>query len=321
MPRVFQDNDWSAALPKLVELEVLSDKASQVAQATSVEIRSQYAVIDRQPELSSGSDSDLDSDTGSLSSEATFDDVLEDLKTYIENLMDLSSSIEFPAMDVVVVEGSNAALTDDFSSIPEPVRPFIQIIRDRFPSTEVTLVKKLGEANWKRRERLRLQLASAPVIEFGDLNSDEDSSIAETVRDSNRQSDTRSSLDFSVIHQSVTTSSDVSEPSIFDRNSMFRHRRSSAAAESITSFATSMNSGPDYGQRSVPKLPWNHDFEASFQCQICGEILRNIRNRTDWKSVNLFSHPIFSGSHMITENTFTMTFSRICVYTQTVILA
>jgi hypothetical protein len=266
-----------------------------VSQATAVEIRSQFAVISTSLGSGSGSDSDFDSDSGSISSGIAFDDVAEDLKTYIENLNDLSSSLEYPATDIILIEESSIVVTEDISSMPEPIRPYFRIIRDRFPSTEAALVRKLGEANWQRRERLKLQLASRPMTDSFDSNSDDDSSVANTVRDTNSQpKDThRPSIDLSITHESVThesitTVSELSEPSLFDNNSaMFSRRQYSSDAESITSFATSIADGSEHGQRKIPKLAENHDFEAVFQCQICGEMLRSIRNRADWKLVRL----------------------------------
>lgn len=188
-------------------------------------------------------------------------------------------------MDLLLLEESSTIVTEDISSIPEPVRPYFRIIRDRFPSTEATLVRKLGEANWEKRERLRLQIASVPTMDSIESNSDDYSSVADTIRDLNNQvgDPHRSSIDFSITRESITTASDFSESSLFDRNFVVSaRRRHSAAAESITSYATSITDGPEHGQRKIPKLPENHDFEASFQCQICGDTVRNVRNRADW---------------------------------------
>lgn len=312
MPRAFKNNDWSTVLPKLRELEVLTEQASQVAQATASEIRLQYTVVDISYEEGFGSDSDVDSESGSVSSDVTLGDVVEDLKTYTESLIDLSSSLEYPAIDVMLIEDLNKNLIEDFSNIPEPIRPFALIIRDRFPYTEASLVKKLGEANWHRVERLRQQRASVPPVTSRDSNSDDSSSIADTIRGPYRQSASASctSIDFSITHKSTTTSSDFSEPSLFDHNSIaFQSRRYSTATESITSFATSDTDGPERGQPSIPKLPEHHDFEASFQCKICGEIVSNVRNRADWRSVSLVP-PLTNSQLIAIGNMFTMTSSH-----------
>jgi hypothetical protein len=288
VPSCFQSHDWSLAHPKLVDLEVLADKASQVAEATTVEIRTQLFAADVAHEHTSESDLDFDSDTSSVLSDVMFDDVVEDLNTYIESLVDLSPSLENPANDFALIEDSNSNVIEELSSIPEPVRPFVMIIRDRFPSTEAFLVKKLGEANWHRRERLRQKFASVPIMGSADSTSDESSGVADTIRGPNPGvADSRqSSTDISITHQSITTGSDFSEPSLFDGNSITFHlQRSNSVTESITSFSTSLVDGPEHGQRRIPKLPENHDFEDSFQCQLCGDVLWNIQNRADWRSV------------------------------------
>jgi hypothetical protein len=60
-------------------------------------------------------------------------------------------------------------------------------------------------------------------------------------------------------------------------------RRSRIRPESVTSFSTSVADGAENGQRRVPNLPSDHDFEHPFQCMICGDMQRDIQNRADWK--------------------------------------
>lgn len=325
VPSVFQNHDWSSAHPKLVDLEVLADKASQVAEATTVEIRTHVFAIDAPLESTSDSDLDLDSDTSSVLSDILFDEVVEDLSTYVDNLVDLSPSLENPANDFVVIEASSSIAIEELSNIPEPIRPFVMIIRDRFPSTEAILVKKLGEANWQRRERLRQQFASMPIMDSADSENDESSSVADTIRGPDGQSTAgsyQSSTDVSTTHQSITTASDFSEPSLFDSNSVTFHlRRNNSVTESITSFATSLTDGPEHGQRRIPKLPGNHDFDDSFQCQLCGDRLRYIRNRADWRCVWLTPYPQIFNSHVVIGNMFTTIFSHMYACSQIAILA
>jgi hypothetical protein len=238
--------------------------------------------------------SDSDFDSSSLMSDGDFEDIVEDLKVYSEGLLDLTPSLENPANDFVVIEDTNIALID-LSSVAEPARPFVLIIKDRFPSTPANLVKKLGEANWQRRERLREKMASAPAMGLSSSNDDETSSASETVIDhvqhqafvgrSPRTSIVESSMRFASIYQPNTTVSDFSNPSIFDHDVIQFPvvRKSRIIAESVTSFATSMADGAENGQRRVPNLPYEHDFESSFQCMICGDVQGDIRNRADWK--------------------------------------
>jgi len=78
---------------------------------------------------------------------------------YSESLMDLTPSLENPASDFMAVEQTNTIPKDYFFGIFELARLFVLIIKDWFPSLGTDLVKKLGEANWQRRERLSRKLA------------------------------------------------------------------------------------------------------------------------------------------------------------------
>jgi hypothetical protein len=188
-------------------------------------------------------------------SDDSFEDIVEDLKVCSEGLLDLTPSLENPANDYAVVEDTNVALID-LSSATEPVRPFVLILKDRFPSTTANLIKKLGEANWHRRERLREKLVSAPVMAYPSSNDDETSSVSETVIDhrqyqtfvsrSLRTSVVESSTSRASIYQSNTTVSDFSNSSIFEQDAIqfLEVRRTRSMAQSVTSFATSIADWP-----------------------------------------------------------------------------
>jgi len=248
-------------------------------------MRSQYAVIN----VEDGSDSDSDSDLESTMSDYFFSDIAEDLSSYMESLSDLSHSLDHPATDHLFFEDVNVPLINEFSTVSEPARPFVLIIRDRFPSLEAGIIKKLGEANWQRRERLRMKLASAPEMEAQDfVDDDGGSSIDDTIVDprlQHHQTNTiRSSISLTRTFQSVTVESRFSDPSMFDSMSVsVPAGRRVRPAESATSFATSVAEGYVQGQRKVPNLPEDHVYRSAFQCKICGDILTSIRHRADWK--------------------------------------
>src|SRR5580700_8525129 len=219
VPRVLSSYDFSKAHPKLVKIEMIAEKVDQVAEAAATDIKNQYALKG----VHDHSASDTDSDSSSLMSDGNFEDIVEDLRVYSEGLIDLTPSLETPANDSVVIEDTNLALVDDLSGIAEPARPFVLIIKDRFPSTPANLVKKLGEANWQRREILREKKASAPAMGPDSSNADEASSMSETVIDnvqhraskyrSPRTSIVDSSVSFASIYQSNTTISNFSNSS------------------------------------------------------------------------------------------------------------
>jgi hypothetical protein len=269
----------------------LAGKISQVAETEAKDIKTLYTVR----KLDDDSDSDSSSDSSSFISVGNFEDIVEDLKVYSESLMDLTLSLENPARDFVAVEESSMVLKDDLLGVSEPARPFVLIIKDRFPSLDADMVKKLGEANWQRRERLGRKLAHNQATSTVSSNEGDTISAARTVLGlrhrqdsidlSPRASIVRSSMSFGSNYQSVTTASNFSEPSIFDRNSahLSLYQQRWSIAESATSFTTSLAEGVDNGQRRLPSLPSGHDFDSPFQCMICGDMLRSISNRADWK--------------------------------------
>ena len=266
---------------------MLAHKADQVAKAVMVDMKSQcFALRDAKVNY----DSDSDSESMSSISDTTFEDLIEDLSTYMESLVDLAPSLEHPATDIFIHDTGTAPI-DDLSSVPEAARPFVVILKDRFPSIEPSLGRKLGEANWLRRERLTQKVASAAQVDSTPIPFMDDHSDGDTVIALNNQlahlsaPSVHSTVRPPSHYQSVTTQSTFSNPSLFDSDSIAapRQRRNLPVAESVTSFVTSLADGPEYGQRRIPHLPDNHDFDAPFQCQVCGDTQLNIRNRADWK--------------------------------------
>jgi hypothetical protein len=288
VPSTLSEYDSSTMVPALAELDVLAHKVDQVAKAVMMDMKSQcFALRDAKVNY----DSDSDSESMSSISDTTFEDSIEDLSTYMESLVDLAPSLEHPATDIFIYDTSIAPI-DDLSSVPEAARPFVVILKDRFPSIEPGLGRKLGEVNWLRRERLRQKLAvvaqvdSTPPTLFTDDRSDGDTVIAPNNQSAHLSAPSVHSTVRPPSHyRSVTTQSTFSDPSLFDSDSIAapRQRRNLPAAESVTSFVTSLADGPEYGQRRIPPLPDNHDFDAPFQCQVCGDTQLNIRNRADWK--------------------------------------
>jgi hypothetical protein len=145
--------DWTSVNPKFTQLQILTLKVEQIAESAISDMKSQYSVMTGL-DIEDGSNSELDSDSDleSTMSDYSFDDIIEDLSTYLESLTDLSPSLDHPATDHFFLEDINASLMDELSTVSEPARPFVLIIKDRFPSLDARIVKRLGEANWHRRE-------------------------------------------------------------------------------------------------------------------------------------------------------------------------
>jgi hypothetical protein len=284
--------DWSSVLPKIAQLVILIEKAEKIAKSATSDMKSQYPMMNRlDNEEGSDSDSDMDSDLESDMSDYAFDDIIEDLKTFMESLTDISPSLDHPATDHLLVEDSNVSLLDEISAVSVPARPFVLMIRDRFPSLDAGIVKRLGEANWLRRERLWVKFVSAPEIGTQSSSSEDNrTSIGDTIV-LNQQtliSTDPSNTSHAITFQSVTIESQFSEPSIFDNMSIsIPPARRVRPAESVTSFATSVADVPGQGLRRVPHLPADHVYGTAIQCKICGDMLTGIQHRADWKQVFL----------------------------------
>lgn len=291
VPKAMPRSNWTAVQQKFAELEELIGKVDQITRAALQDRKLRFPFAYG---LRTEHSSDTDSDGESSPDEEPLEEVVEDLSAYMENLIDLSPSLDHPAIDSVLIEDSTTTLNDILLGATEPARPFVLAIWDRFPSMEKGLVCRLGEANWDRRQRLREKLSAALDLRANPAISNEESDIEDTddtvVGDSEPRltryeaSTVGSSLSHPSTYQSSTTRSGFSEPSIFDRGSILipnLQRRSSA--ESMTSFASSTMDGSGPGQRRVPNLPDNYDFESPFECPICGDILTELRHRADWK--------------------------------------
>ena len=175
VPRVLRDYNWEAIQSKREELEVLIQKVHQVAVAVSLEATSEGSTADILT-----TDSDLDSDTDLSDSDDTFEEVLADFDAYVEGLSDLSIALDDPATDIIINENDDHHSIDALLGVDESALPFVLAVMDRFPSLEVDLVRRLGEANWQRRRRLQDKLAIA-VEQAGDQISDDDSNPDGTI--------------------------------------------------------------------------------------------------------------------------------------------
>src|SRR5450432_4364606 len=81
VPKVMPRYDWSSALLKFAELEVLAEKIGQIAETTAKDVRTQFAARSTYDE----SDSDSGSDSSSFMSVGNFEDIVEDLNVYCES--------------------------------------------------------------------------------------------------------------------------------------------------------------------------------------------------------------------------------------------
>jgi hypothetical protein len=287
--------DWKPLSLKIRKLEVFIEKAEQVAAAAAISQELEGEIFGGKTRTISAPT--VSPDIGgatSRSGDETIYDILEDLRAYMESLNDLIYSLEWPARDINSNEEIREDLTDELSHVTESARPFVLLIKDRYPKASSELITRLGEANWRRRERLREKFASAHQVDLSELDPENGSTPTENYLRTlvipdylNIQGVSRATSGPSSLYQpSTTIFSELSIPSIFDSNLHDFHRTSTSQirAPSITSFATSVaGESLAKGQRSIPRLPVGYSYGEPFQCWICGDVQRGIFGMADWK--------------------------------------
>lgn len=79
------------------------------------------------------------------------EDILEDLDTYTQCLVDLSPSLACPAMDSTT--RGEATINTTIQS-REPHQYYADLIGTRFPEAAADIVEQLGRSNWERYKRV-----------------------------------------------------------------------------------------------------------------------------------------------------------------------
>jgi hypothetical protein len=207
-----------------------------------------------------GSDGDYDdseSDVASVISTrgAPQQPAAKNINSYVSCLMGLLPTMEHTlnvhdeqdaTSSPVEFHVSNAALT------------YVHHVRDKYKNADVKLVSRLGEANLQRHAAIRQKMAQKESNKDGQA-------IAEEVE----QAPKSMFMPTSIFHDSglgsmPTTSNIV--PTI----------------ASHSSFKTDGSQGGK-GSFRVPDAPAGAYDGFPFPCSICGHVLKNIKNRYDWK--------------------------------------
>jgi hypothetical protein len=155
VPRVLLDLDWGCVIPEIAKLEVVSSKMEQVVAALS---RDNFALGRHDIELYLSLIPDDVSDSASVESVSSIGNIIEEMKLCTECLVDLLPSLETPAKDLEIAERTRAP-----EKVPEesqPWWPFFLGTQDKFPSGDKNLVCLIGQASWRRWEKIRLSHAA-----------------------------------------------------------------------------------------------------------------------------------------------------------------
>ncbi|KAH7409117.1 hypothetical protein BKA64DRAFT_387875 [Cadophora sp. MPI-SDFR-AT-0126] len=215
------------------------------------------------------------------------------MKICTECLVDLLPSLENPANDgTLVVEALEAPLEVLPSNIgiAQPLNAFALLMRDRFPGGDDKVVRRVGDAIWRRRQRLRANHKSRTEIKNFARTVDKPISKPVVELQSSGSSDFNQSEE-SFGQRSRTTKSSNTAPSIFDHKNIFddldpaegifgklRHR------ESVSSFRSSLVTNASKSkQRRTPVLPIAGRDGAKFECFVCLKTLGDIKTQEQWK--------------------------------------
>ena len=181
-------------------------------------------------------------------------DIAGELQLHIDCLVDLGSTLEKSLLRTETRRVRSSQLVPVPFHVSDAASVYISLIRDKFKDAEAQLVERLGEANWQRHVNVRSGMAK----------------ITRGVEEECIREDPCSTFrPYSAFHDSGIG------PSVPAQTQY---------AASHTSFVSSV-SEKNEGRLRVPREPVEVGAGRPFQCYLCGEILSNIRNRHDWKSV------------------------------------
>lgn len=179
---------------------------------------------------------------------------LRPLTNYVNLLMDLCPTLEQTYTDMH--DGSSRypqRLLHDTISVTPAAVPYVGNVQDKFPRASQELVRRLGEANWQRHERLRAIQIHGPTSE------------PITVKDAKSLFRPVSQFQDSALGSSIRTQSQ--------------------RAESTASHSSFVSSSADQekGHFRVPPLPRGASYGETFACPYCGMTVSKVKNRVDWK--------------------------------------
>ncbi|KPM36582.1 Serine/threonine-protein kinase hal4 [Neonectria ditissima] len=210
---------------------------------------------------------DSDAFSDSETSEYDNEDLLDDLTTYVDCLMDLAPALEKPAMDNPDTMALSAN-PEVFCAANPQALIFCRKVRDRFKQLPKFLVERLGNANAGRSDKI--SALSARLEQQKEIPDDFSESL------------------FSSSHPQVTDTTSSSQPShsLFDKVGAIRKSSAPGDAESddgseetFASFSTTIST-VDYGRPRVPPIP---NDTGSFLCPFCCTWISGVTERKAWK--------------------------------------
>jgi hypothetical protein len=174
------------------------------------------------------------------------------VKVYVECLMDLLPSMEETLSALEYNEFENPQTPPIDFQVSGPAQPYVLKVYDKFPKADLRLIHRLGEANWQRHMSLRKM---DNQIEADEIPQEIPKAVFVPV---------------SLFQDSGLSSSPPAQST------------HAATTASYSSFQSTAVDKDNEGLRVPPTPKWIFE-GVPFGCQICGHILRRIKNRTDWR--------------------------------------
>jgi hypothetical protein len=213
-----------------------------------------------------------DSPTPSDLSDAGLIDTVDEISVYVDCLLDLSPSLDKPALDLQTGGDEEGARkpTEAFSVSSEEAQLYCRKIWDRFEALPKYLVERLAEANVRRAAALRDFRSRAAKADFVDDISE---NLFSTT-DGGPSKMTKSGAVSSSVFSSVPGLA-LSGPS----------KVPAAETDDSASFATfatlsSLHPRPECG---VPASPMLEPQGQWIDCPICCSSIANVASRDQWK--------------------------------------
>jgi hypothetical protein len=186
----------------------------------------------------------------------------KELQWHMTSLMDLLPSIQHSlSSEERSREAARQVLPTESIHVSSAAEPYVSQIRDKFCRISLHLAERFGEANWQRFVRIREQMsrigcAGERILEVKDAPLS-------------------SFVPVSKFHDSGLGTSNPARSPL------------AASVASHTSFLSNQTDG-EKGTFRVPPTPSEVADGLPFVCSICGQVLKKISNRIEWKYA---SHP------------------------------
>ncbi|KAI9155558.1 Zinc finger protein [Paramyrothecium foliicola] len=253
-----------------------------------------------------------DSDAASeFQASDTGEDIIDDISTYIDCLMDLSQAIEHPAMGLFDDQEESSQHDIEVFDVATPqALMYCRKIRDRFPKLDKYMVERLGTLNADRAFQISsAQLMHNQILEMSEIpeildENCENRTVTDPPSESlfsntnphltdTTKSTTKQSSSFSASISSIadlnrqSTAPDISGS--LERSKSHSKRVETVPGfddtESIVTFASysTTASAAMEGRPRVPPLPEGADTSGTFDCPACWRELRGPMSRDQWK--------------------------------------